>query len=136
MREGTKFSLRHFLTPVALEAGAAAARAASSKAKAPGSSGEASSMARVVDDDGRSDTRPKSARAKKAARRASAKAKAAAKKAAGKGDDKGNLSQRELQKKALDTGSCFKWQKGARKNKDLQIGPQVRPVWEGQLCGF
>ena len=83
-----------------------------------GSSGAASAMARVVDDDASSDTKPKSARAKKAAKRASAKAKAAAKKAAGRGEGKGHLTQRDLQNKALDTGSCFKWQKGTCKNKE------------------
>ena len=136
MREDTQFFQRYCLTLVALEAGAAAARAASSKMKAPAFSVAASSMAHVFDEEGSSDTKPKNTRAKKAARRARAKAKAAAAKAAGKADGKGGPSQRELQNDMLDRGSCFKWEKGARKNKDLQIGPQVRPLWEGQLCGL
>ena len=119
MREDTKFPQRHFLTPVALEAGAAAARAVG-RSNLPGSSGAANFMAFAFDEDGDDGRKAQSAKEKRAAVKAKAKARAAARKADGKGADKssdkgankGFPNVRDLAKKTLDKKACFKWQKG------------------------
>ena len=87
MREDTQFSQRYFLTPVALEAGAAAARAVG-RSNLPGSSGAASSLAHVFDEDEDDSRKAQSAKDKRAAAKAKAKARAASRKGAGKGADK------------------------------------------------